>query len=269
MLRTPLSVLGSIVGLASYYCGVRRNVTLENLLRAFPEKNDDERKRIAKTSYRNLGRVFAEMLYLRFASRKNIIDSVTISNPDILLSLKSKGNGIIAVSAHFSNWEWMAMGGAPQLGGGFYIVIKNIVSSFAERFLQQMRSRTGNLLLGSGDVRGMYKALKQGSVVALLSDQAAPIGSVRVSFFGIETPTFEGPARMALRTRAGMVFAVCLPSESNEYQLIFHEIPFDDLTDESEESVKVLTARHTSILEAYIRQYPSLWLWQHRRWKNV
>jgi KDO2-lipid IV(A) lauroyltransferase len=269
MIRAFLASFGSCIALGAYYLGIRKDVTLNNIGRAFPNEELSYHKSIAKASFLHLGRVFGEMLYLRFASYKNILKRVEIENPEMITQLLAQGKGVVAVSAHFSNWEWMAMGGAPKLSGGFYIVVKNIVGKLAERFIQAMRVRTGNILLASGDVRGMFKVLKEGKLVALLSDQAAPMGSVRVPFFGIETPTFEGPARMALRTRAAMVFVVCLPSANKKYKLIFTQIPYDDLIDESDQSVKELTSRHVQILEGYIRQYPSLWLWQHRRWKNA
>jgi KDO2-lipid IV(A) lauroyltransferase len=269
MIGVFLATVGSSIAFIAYCCGIRRNVTLDNIKRAFPNEKLSQHQKIAKSSYLNLGRVFGEMCYLRFASPNKIKKKVEIENPEMILNLLSQKKGVIAVSAHFSNWEWMAMGGAPKLGGGFYIVVKNIATKFTEQFLQKMRIRTGNILIASGDVRGMFKVLKEGKLVALLSDQAAPNGSVRVPFFGTDTPTFEGPARMALRTRAAMVFVVCLPTDNSAYRLIFTEIPYNDLPDESDESVKELTARHVRILEEYIRQYPSLWLWQHRRWKNV
>ncbi len=269
MIRAFLAAFGSCIALVALFFGIRKAVTIDNIQRAFPSENLSFHKSIARASFLHLGRVFGEMFYLRFASQKNILGRIELENPEMITNLLSQRKGVVAVSAHFSNWEWMAMGGAPKLGGGFYIVVKNIVGKFAEQFLQRMRVRTGNILIASGDVRGMFKVLKEGKLVALLSDQAAPMGSVRVPFFGIDTPTFEGPARMALRTSAAMVFVVCLPSASGKYKLIFTEIPYDDLTDESDESVKELTARHVRILEEYIRQCPSLWLWQHRRWKNA
>lgn len=269
MIREFLAAFGSCIALIAYYLGIRKAVTLDNIKRAFPNEKLSYHKSMSKASFLHLGRVFGEMFYLRFASQMNVLRRIQIENPELITQLLVQGKGVVAVSAHFSNWEWMAMGGAPKLGGGFYIVVKNIAGKFAEQFLQRMRVRTGNILIASGDVRGMFKVLKQGKLVALLSDQAAPMESVRVPFFGIDTPTFEGPARMALRTRAAMVFVVCLPSATDKYKLIFTEIPYDDLTDESDESVKELTARHVRLLEEYIRQYPSLWLWQHRRWKNA
>jgi len=261
--------MGSLIARIAFFFGFRKEVTVSNIRKAFPNMQSHLVDNIARDSYVNLGQVFGEMLYLRFASRNNIIKKLYIQNPELSNNLLVEGKDIIAVSGHFSNWEWMAMGGAPQLGGGFYIVVKNVVSKFSERFLQKMRIRTGNILIGAGDVRGMFKVLKEGRAVALLGDQAAPSGSVRVPFFGVDTPTFEGPARLALRTRAAMAFGVCHPDGNGNYILEFTEIPYDDLADQSDESVNELTARHVRVLEEYIRKYPSLWLWQHRRWKNA
>ena len=53
------------------------------------------------------------------------------------------------------------------------------------------------------------------------------------------------------------------------YEVILEEIPTSDLVGNSEENIKELTRRHTSLLEQYIRQLPDHWLWMHRRWKHT
>jgi Kdo2-lipid IVA lauroyltransferase/acyltransferase len=269
MIRKFLVLLGQFLALAAYTLGIRKRVTHDNLKRAFPDFTYRRITSIAKASYKNLGSVFAEMVYLRFASQENIIRRVEINaSPETLQTFKGK-TGAIVVSAHYSNWEWMAMGAARHLGSEFFIIVKNVAGKWSERFLQKMRVRTGNKLIPTGDVRAMFKVLKQGSSIALLGDQAAPGESVRVPFFGVGTPTYEGPARLALRTRVPLVFGICMPAQGGKYIIELHRINYDDLIDTSDESIRELTSRHVKVLEGYIRENPEQWLWQHRRWKNA
>ncbi len=267
--RVVLKIFGVLIAKLAFAFGIRKNVTLENLNKAYPELTGAEKNKIAIGAYANLGIVFAEMLYLRFASLKSIESRIRISNPELFQNLLREQKGLIVVAGHFANWEWLALGGARILKENFAIVRKNIRTSFTERFLEKMRIRTGNTLINSGDIRRMYRVLRNGSCIALLADQAAPGESTRINFFGREVPTAEGPARLALQTRAPMLFAECLRKADGDYLITFHCICFDDLLDAVEENVHELTYRHAHLLEEIIRRQPDQWLWQHRRWKYV
>lgn len=269
MIRLALSVIGSLTAWIAYYLGIRKYVTFENLRRAYPELSENQQKLIAIKSYSNLGIVFAEMLYLRFAGKENIQKHITVSNPQLFHKYIKEENGLIVVAGHFANWEWLAVGGALVLHENFAIVRKNIPTSFAEKFLEKMRIRSGNSLINSGDIRRMFSTLQNGKCIALLADQAAPANSCKVRFFGREVPTFEGPARLALRTKSPMLFAECIRGINGDYIITFHDIPHTDLIEDSVDNIKELTYRHTHLLEDAIRRHPDQWLWQHRRWKNA
>ena len=115
----------------------------------------------------------------------------------------------------------------------------------------------------------MYRVLHDQGCIALLADQSAPGESAHVRFFGQDVPTFEGPARLALRTKAPMLFAECLRESGGSYCITFYPIGYDDLIGDSQENIRQLTFRHTNLLEQVIRKNPDQWLWQHRRWKYV
>lgn len=268
MIRHLLVGLG--IGLAQFgrILGFRREVTLENIRRAYPNESNDFHKRLLSGSYANLGRVFAEMLYLRFASPKKIRNGLIFTNPEVFPNVVRTGQGVVIVSAHLANWEWMALAGPLYLNTIFSIVIKNNPVGVTERFLQRMRRKTGNVMINSADVRLMFRTLQDGGCVALLGDQAAPGGSAPVRFLGTDVSAFEGPARLALRTRSPLLFAKCV-REHGAYTLEFIEVPFEDLTEDTPQTVQALTQRHTALLDAAIREHPEQWVWQHRRWKNV
>jgi KDO2-lipid IV(A) lauroyltransferase len=44
-------------------------------------------------------------------------------------------------------------------------------------------------------------------------------------------------------------------------------VPAGDARDP--EAVRTLTARHTALLEAAVRERPAQWFWLHKRWKTA
>lgn len=242
---------------------------MDNLRHAFRSMPDAELNKLASQSYANLGTVFFEMLYLRFASREAIESRLRITNQAEIEAVLKQGSGMILLSAHLANWEWMAVGTALRLKQPLYVIVKNQRGGYVERFLQTMRSRFGNIMVPAGDVRASFRALRDGKILAMLGDQAAPAESVMIDFFGRKVPTFEGVARFALRTRASIYLAECVRTKQGGYEMTFHRVPFEDLASASPENIEELTRRHTALLEKIIRKRPELWLWQHRRWKDA
>ncbi|SRR5579883_1506675 len=264
-----LRVLGGFLGRLAFYAGIRRQVTMENLALAFPDLSDSKKKRIAVRCFANLGRVFFEFLFLRFGPRVAIYNGLEINNLEVVIKAISRQNGAILLSGHLADWEWLALGCALRIDRPLDVIIKNQRSSIAENFMVRMRTRFGNRMLNAGDVRTIYRALGNKEILAILGDQSAGPDDVRVPFFGKSTPTFPGTARLALATRAPILFLQPYERTLKGYCCKFIEVPFDDLIGTSEDNVRELTARHTAILEQAIREKPELWLWQHRRWKHA
>jgi KDO2-lipid IV(A) lauroyltransferase len=269
LMQTVLAALGSLLARAAFTFGIRKSVTMDNLRHAFRSLNETELNKLAAQSYGNLGAVFFEMLYLRFASRDAIEQRLRITNQAEIEAVLREGKGMILLSAHLANWEWMAMGTALHLKQPLYVIVKNQRDGYAERFLQAMRTRFGNIMIGAGDVRAAFRVLQSGKILAMLGDQAAPAESVKIDFFGRKVPTFEGVARFALRTSAPIYLAECIRTQDGGYEMTFHNVPFTDLNGATPENVEELTTRHTALLEKIIRQRPELWLWQHKRWKDA
>jgi Kdo2-lipid IVA lauroyltransferase/acyltransferase len=264
-----LRTIGSILGIAAGVVGIRKSVTLDNLRHAFPDFSEKQIGQLARRSFANLGIVFIEFIFLRFAPKTAVHTGLHINNLQEAAPLIAGPNGSILLSGHLGNWEWLALGCGLQIDRPLDVIIKNQRSSVAERFLARMRGRFGNRMVDAGDVRTIYRALSNKELLAILGDQAASAESVRVTFFGRDVPTFEGTARLALRTRAPILFLQPYRRTSHGYECRFHNVEFGDLTDANEVNVKELTARHTALLESCIREKPEFWLWQHRRWKNA
>jgi len=121
---------------------------------------------------------------------------------------------------------------------------------------------------GAG-VRDVIRRLRAGGTVAMLADQDARRDGVFVPFFGKPASTPVGPASFSLMTGAPIVFCTCARATDGRLELRFTPglVPAGDARDP--EAVRALTARHTALLEAAVRERPAQWFWLHKRWKTT
>jgi KDO2-lipid IV(A) lauroyltransferase len=112
--------------------------------------------------------------------------------------------------------------------------------------------------------------MRAGETVGILMDtNMTPPQGLFVPFFGVPACSASGLARVALKTGAAVLPGFLLWEES-ERQYVLHFYPELALvsTGDAEADTAGNTARFTAVLEEAIRQYPSQWLWMHRRWKT-
>jgi KDO2-lipid IV(A) lauroyltransferase len=90
--------------------------------------------------------------------------------------------------------------------------------------------------------------------------------AVTVEFFNRPAATTSSIAALALRTGVPVIPVFALPLPSGRFRMIY-ETPIEMPDPDSPDAVQVLTQRCTDVLEMYVRRYPELWLWMHRRWR--
>jgi KDO2-lipid IV(A) lauroyltransferase len=129
-----------------------------------------------------------------------------------------------------------------------------------------MRVKWGNKIVPLGiSIRQVYKELKEKRIVAMVADQRGPSDGIRINFMGRKASVFAGPALLALKTSAPIMFGVTIRQPDFSYKLVIEVISTSDLPEE--EKIAELSQRHASVLEKYIRQFPEQWFWMHKRWK--
>jgi KDO2-lipid IV(A) lauroyltransferase len=89
-----------------------------------------------------------------------------------------------------------------------------------------------------------------------------------VNFFQRPAATTSMLAALALRTGAPVVPVFALPLDGGRYRLTY-EHPVAPPDADTPDAVREFTQRCTDVLEMYVRRHPSLWLWMHRRWRDV
>ena len=254
------------------YLPIRKDVALANLKLCFPEKGKDEIEMILEKTYVNVAIVFFEFLYFPNFTKENLIELVEF--PDearrLIDSALERGHGLLLMSGHFSNWELEAFAIGALSSKQFLIIVHPFHNKAVDKLANEYRELLGNSTVPmANSIRPSISTLMGNGIIALLADQSAAKESTPAKFFGIEVPTFQGPASFALRTRSAVQFGFVVRKADGAYRFKLHEIDYSDLKNGSEEEVAELTQRHVTALEECIREYPEYWLWFHKRFKHV
>ncbi len=258
-------------GKAFYYIlPIRKQTALSNLKLAFPDKSDKELNEIVKGCYVNVLTVIAEFFYLRKFSIKGLHKLLKIKNIELITEKLNSGKGLILISAHFGNWELTAYGVSKMLSIPFNVIVKEQTNKRVNEGINSIRTSGGNRMIDmKNSLREILKVLKSNGIVAMLGDQSAPKENVKVNFFIEGVPTYEGTARIAIKTGAEVLFGVSTRNPDGTYSLRLHEIDTSKYKESTEDNVKALTQAHADLLVEYIKRRPDHWLWFHRRFKNV
>ena len=250
--------------------GYRKDVTLGNLRRAFPEKPEIELIDIARGAYENIGISLFELIWVPNFTSEQLAKIVHFDHPEILREALSRGKGVLLLTAHFGSWEIMGQSLVTQFGIRLNGIAKTQANPLVNRSIDKRRERFGNRVIPmETSLREVLKALREGEVVAIVADQAAPKENVPIEFFGTMVPTHQGPSILCLKTGAPIVAVFTVRRPDGTYDAFVEEVPSSDLVGSSEENMIELTKRHVKVTEKYIRMYPDHWLWQHKRWKHV
>ena len=254
---------------------IRRRVTLDNLLHAFPDRSPRWRRRVGRRAYVNLAQVGLEMLQARRMDRERLLEMVEIhpGDEEVVHRALAEGEGAVLVGGHYGNWELLAARTA-QLGHPSVVIVQDQRNPLMDRDLKETRRRLGLDLVGRGaGIRGVLKTLKGGGAVMMLADQdAGTDDAMWVEFFGRPASAYRGPAAFCVRTGAPMVGG-WIHRERDRYTIRYQRLDIGALEDlpegaDDEERIRALTEAFLGWLEENIRKDPTQYLWLHRRWKS-
>ena len=248
-----------------------RDITLCNLRNVFRgEKEERQIKEIAGSVFSSLGKSGAEYLSLPKLSKKSIMQLVDDEGTATLKKALSQGNGVIALSSHLGNWE-MCAAYVVIAGLDVTVIAKRIYYHYYDKFLVSLRGSKGVKTLYRDDksvIKKSLQILKSNKVLAIVPDQDVDsVNSVFVDFFGRKAYTPTGPANLALLTGAPIVPAFTVRRNGKLCFLADKPIYAKPSGDKKKDIIKY-TQEWSSVVEKYIRMYPSQWVWMHRRWKT-
>lgn len=266
----PMPVLYGLSSLMYVLCyrivGYRKAVVIQNISRAFPEKNYGDVRLVVKKFYAAFTASFAEMVKSVSIRPRELDSKLTFIGLERLTGLVDEGRNVIACMGHCGNWE--VLNYMPQkLHCDMNAVYKPLKSGTANRLMIRLRSRFGMKLIEDRSVvRHMLSKNRSPGVFLFLADQRPRIREEKYRFELLNQSAyhFSGVEKLARKTGSAVVYLHVLPDEiKGNYLIVCSPLCTDAGTTRQGE----ITRRFVEHLTENIEEAPHAWLWSHKRWK--
>jgi KDO2-lipid IV(A) lauroyltransferase len=262
--------LGTFVGRTFHaFDRSHRRLAVTNLKAAFPLRTDEECRRIAREMFSHFGRLLVVLLKFSAMRPPEMLACVEFSGEERVVQAHAQGKGVLLFTGHFGYWEINALVHALAIRP-MAVLARPLDNPLLHDLLESVRRRTGNsVIYRRGAIRRVLRALGNNEAIAVLIDQhIATADAVYVDFFNRRAATTSALAALALRTGAPVIPVFALPLPGGRFRMVY-EHPVEPPRGEGDDAIRDFTQRCTDVLEMYVRRYPELWLWMHRRWRDV
>ncbi|MGB9769666.1 MULTISPECIES: lysophospholipid acyltransferase family protein [Caldisericum] len=246
-----------LLGFFSFWFDRKRNYVLNNI-KIITNKN--------RFSLYKLGIEFYENFALNIADYFIVVvkgfDKIKILTPkeEVFKKLKelTQNGGLVIPTAHLGNWEvaGVLVGSLGFKAHGIGLPQQDIE---VEKFYEELRRRFNVIVHPfQGGFLGAYKAVKNGEIATIVSDRDINKDGVCVNFFGRNVSFPKGASILAYRTKVKSIFAALI--RENGYYKVYFSDEFDiDFTLPESEFSKRYVSKFASILEEFVKRYPTQW----------
>lgn len=245
------------------------NSVRRNLLLAYPNLNDEERKQLHKKIITNQALTSVESIKSWAMPPEWSIKQIhTVHNQQVLTDGLNNPNGMLAIVPHLGSWEvmnaWLNQQGSPT------IMYKPVKGKVTNDFVLQGRQRLNATLVPTDatGVKAIFKTLKEGGFSIILPDHTPdPSGGVVVPWFGIEVLSSTLVSKLASKTKCALVGLSCIRRDDGQgFDIHCYELNDNNLYDKD---MHVATTALNQQMEALIAVHPEHYMWGYRRFKTI
>lgn len=265
----PISLInkiGSALGMLIYrLIPSRRRTARINLKQAYPDLSATEINALSKKSFKSMGISFLEMGAAWFKNPNNLKKICSIEGKQHLDEAMAKNKGVILLTGHFTTLE---------IGGlliGTYVekynaIFKKAHDPLFNALMVHYRSKMGNDLIETKNVRGFIRGLKNGHATWFAPDQDFHRQEIVFTpFLGGIASTLTATAKMAKLTGASVVPFYQVRLENGKG---FKIIVFPALENFPSDDIEADSARINRTIEKMVYDCPEQYLWSHKRFKT-
>ena len=246
-----------------------KSITKKNIKIGLGEISKENEKEIINGMWSNIGRTFAEYVFLKdFKFNKINYNHVEITGTKYLDEIKKNNQSVIFYSGHFANFELMAME-LDKFGIKCAAIYRPLNNFFLNPVMEYLRMKyicPNQIPKGRIGMREIISKMKNGYSIALMVDQRVSEGP-REAFFNKPAHTTTIPAQLALKYDSKLVPISLERKEGIKFIMTIHEPYKVKKTGYEDQDTKNITLKINQILEKMIIKNPKQWIWSHNRWK--
>ncbi|WP_339916497.1 lysophospholipid acyltransferase family protein [Yeosuana marina] len=265
-----LYVFSDVIYVLIYYVfGYRKRVVNDNLRLVFPDKTEDDLKRIRKKFYHHLCDMFLEMAKTMSISENELKKRFKIKNPEEFKRLESLNKSIILIFGHYASWEWsIVIQNYINFKG--LAVYKKLANPHFDKLVRTIRSKFNTALISTKETIGYINDLEKNnikSITGFISDQSPKVTNDVYwhEFMGINVPCFTGAERLAKKLDFTTAYLKVTKVKRGYYEAEIITLAENSL----EYKDYQLTDMFLHEVEKQIREAPEYYFWTHKRWKHA
>lgn len=261
------SILTNLLQWVLLFMPKRRKIMKENIAFCFPQLSAIQQAIIARQSVRNLARGFSLYGKIPELCQKGMDEMVETEGFEHIQEAFKKGKGMITFTAHYGNWELMAIH-VTRLYPQVAMLVRPLDNPRLDQLTTQIRSSGGGGVITNHRVlKDGIKLLRQNGILGILIDQNLAGGGLFVDFFGRPAATTSIVSVLARRTGCA-ILPMYNRWEGNKIRIICQAPLTRSAHPDSNQAIAEDTQTMTTIVEGWIREDPGQWFWLHNRWKR-
>ena len=240
-----------------------KEIIKNNLIKFDNSLTPEKIENITKEMWGNYGRILSEYPFISTFRKGNLDKYIKIENKDKLEKIKAS-QPVVFISAHFSNFELMAMA-IERAGVNLSAVYRPLNNKLVNSIMEPLRKKyicKNQIKKGINGVKESLMLFRQGVSIAIMIDQRVSEGA-KINFFNYPAFTTTIPAQFVKKFGCKIQ-----PVHIERYDKINFKITFDEqIIIQENESNTSISLKLNQWLENKIKKNPSQWIWTHDRWK--
>ena len=259
-LKMRYKIFESFGVIAYYAIKKRRLLAINNIKNAFPEKDGKEVQKIAKESYKTMGKMIMTSIFLEEITQNG---NTVVENEELMRkACENNEKAVLIVSLHLGGFE---AGSKMRYIRKFYAVFRNQKNKKINDLMTKWREKGGLNSLPLHDSKALSGAINEKSIIALASDHYGK--DVNVTFFGRETTGVAGPVLLSMKHKIPIVLAYAV-FDGDIIRVKNKKIIEIEKQSKLKETMQYNMQKIYHEFEEIIREYPEQYMWQHNRWRN-
>ena len=256
-------ISGKIVSLIGPFFRSKK-IIKSNILKALPNSNENQIKKISKMMWYNYGRILAEYMFIKEFRMSRVKNNIEVVGQEKLDIIRDNNEPVIFISGHFNNFELMAMH-LEKSGINLAAIYRPLNNKFLNFIMERIRKKyicKNQIKKGISGTKQLLSFFKKKTSIALMIDQRVSQG-VKSKFFHHDAFTTTLPAQFVKKYKCKIVPIYIERTQGVNFKLTIH----DPLKYSDNQSVESITLNLNILLEKMILKNPEQWIWSHNRWK--